>query len=116
MMPGGVWSVFGAFSITLSAIAVFLIPMHVTLITVEKGFKGKMPRTTCRITPAGQEECISVSSGKEASDDAFHRRPTALGVAQQFLTLLFCRNAPTASPVEGCRVIFRIQGDFSVIV
>ena len=23
--------------------------------TVEKGFKGKMPRTTCRITPAGQE-------------------------------------------------------------
>ena len=24
-------------------------------ITVEKGFKGKMPRTTCRITPAGQE-------------------------------------------------------------
>ncbi|MBQ9450692.1 MAG: transcriptional regulator [Bacteroidales bacterium] len=24
-------------------------------IMVEKGFKGKMPRTTCRITPAGQE-------------------------------------------------------------
>jgi len=24
-------------------------------IEVEKGFKGKMPRTTCRITPAGQE-------------------------------------------------------------
>ncbi|MBO4572109.1 MAG: transcriptional regulator [Bacteroidales bacterium] len=24
-------------------------------ITVEKGFKGKMPRTTCRITPQGQE-------------------------------------------------------------
>ena len=23
-------------------------------ITVEKGFKGKMPRTTCRITPQGQ--------------------------------------------------------------
>lgn len=23
-------------------------------ITVEKGFKGKMPRTTCRITPIGQ--------------------------------------------------------------
>lgn len=23
-------------------------------ITVEKGFKGKMPRTTCRITPVGQ--------------------------------------------------------------
>ncbi len=23
-------------------------------ITVEKGFKGKMPRTTCRITPEGQ--------------------------------------------------------------
>ena len=22
-------------------------------ITVEKGFKGKMPRTTCRITPSG---------------------------------------------------------------
>ena len=24
-------------------------------ITVEKGFKGRMPRTTCRITPAGVE-------------------------------------------------------------
>ena len=24
-------------------------------ITVEKGFKGKMPRTTCRMTPAGME-------------------------------------------------------------
>ena len=24
-------------------------------ITVEKGFKGKMPRTTCRITEAGQD-------------------------------------------------------------
>ena len=24
-------------------------------ITVEKGFKGKMPRTACRITPAGAE-------------------------------------------------------------
>lgn len=24
-------------------------------ITVEKGFKGKMPRTTCRITPSGTE-------------------------------------------------------------
>ena len=24
-------------------------------ITMEKGFKGKTPRTTCRITPAGQE-------------------------------------------------------------
>ena len=24
-------------------------------ITVEKGFKGKMPRTTCKITPIGQE-------------------------------------------------------------
>lgn len=23
-------------------------------ITVEKGFKGKMPRTTCRMTPVGQ--------------------------------------------------------------
>lgn len=31
-MVGGMWSVFGAFSITLSAIAVFLVPMHVTLI------------------------------------------------------------------------------------
>ena len=24
-------------------------------ISVEKGFKGKMPRTTCRITPSGAE-------------------------------------------------------------
>ena len=24
-------------------------------ITVEKGFKGKMPRTACKITPTGQE-------------------------------------------------------------
>ena len=24
-------------------------------ITVEKGFRGKMPRTVCRITPAGQD-------------------------------------------------------------
>ncbi|MCR4660046.1 MAG: transcriptional regulator [Bacteroidales bacterium] len=24
-------------------------------ITVEKGFKGKMPRTTCRITPSGTD-------------------------------------------------------------
>ncbi len=24
-------------------------------ITVEKGFRGKMPRTTCRITPSGME-------------------------------------------------------------
>lgn len=24
-------------------------------ITVEKGFRGKMPRTTCRITPSGRE-------------------------------------------------------------
>lgn len=24
-------------------------------ITVEKGFKGKMPRTTCRMTPAGKD-------------------------------------------------------------
>lgn len=33
-MLGNVWAVFGAFSITLSAIAVFLLPMHVTLIIV----------------------------------------------------------------------------------
>ena len=33
-MLGGVWSVFGTFSITLSAIAVFLVPMHITLIIV----------------------------------------------------------------------------------
>ena len=31
-MLSGVWTVFGAFSVTLSAIAVFLLPMHVTLI------------------------------------------------------------------------------------
>ena len=31
-MLGAVWTVFGAFAITLSAIAVFLVPMHVTLI------------------------------------------------------------------------------------
>ena len=24
-------------------------------ITIEKGFNGKMPRTTCRITPSGRE-------------------------------------------------------------
>ena len=33
-MLGGVWGVFGAFAITLSAIAIFLVPMHVTLIIV----------------------------------------------------------------------------------
>ena len=33
-MLSGIWSVFGAFSITLSAIAVFLVPMHITLIIV----------------------------------------------------------------------------------
>ncbi len=33
-MLSGVWRVFGAFAITLSAIAVFLVPMHVTLIIV----------------------------------------------------------------------------------
>jgi len=33
-MLGGIWTVFGAFSVTLSAIAVFLVPMHVTLIIV----------------------------------------------------------------------------------
>ena len=33
-MLGGVWSVFGTFSLTLSAIAVFVVPMHVTLIIV----------------------------------------------------------------------------------
>jgi len=33
-MLGGVWSVFGAFAITLSAIAVFLVPMNITLIIV----------------------------------------------------------------------------------
>ncbi|MBQ9192456.1 MAG: hypothetical protein IJ156_01890 [Bacteroidales bacterium] len=33
-MLGGIWSVFGAFAVTLSAVAVFLVPMHVTLIIV----------------------------------------------------------------------------------
>ena len=33
-MLGGVWSAFGAFSLALSAIAVFVVPMHVTLIIV----------------------------------------------------------------------------------
>ncbi|MBR4233941.1 MAG: hypothetical protein IKR96_05385 [Bacteroidales bacterium] len=33
-MLGNVWTVFGAFALTLSSIAVFLIPMHVTLIIV----------------------------------------------------------------------------------
>jgi len=33
-MLGGVWSVFGAFALTLSTIAVFLVPMHVTLVIV----------------------------------------------------------------------------------
>lgn len=33
-MLGSVWAVFGAFAIALSAIAVFLVPMHVTLIIV----------------------------------------------------------------------------------
>ena len=33
-MLGGIWSVFGVFSITLSAIAVFLVPMHITLVIV----------------------------------------------------------------------------------
>ena len=33
-MLGGVWSVFGTFSLALSAIAVFIVPMHVTLIIV----------------------------------------------------------------------------------
>ena len=33
-MLSGVWRVFGAFAITLSAIAVFLVPMHVTLVIV----------------------------------------------------------------------------------
>jgi len=33
-MLSGVWRVFGAFSVTLSIIAIFLIPMHVTLIIV----------------------------------------------------------------------------------
>ena len=30
-------------------------PTAAGYITVEKGFKGKMPRTTCRITPSGME-------------------------------------------------------------
>ncbi len=33
-MLSGVWSVFGAFAITLSAIAIFLVPMRVSLIIV----------------------------------------------------------------------------------
>ena len=33
-MLSGVWRVFGAFAITLSAVAIFLVPMHVTLIIV----------------------------------------------------------------------------------
>ena len=33
-MLGGVWSVFGAFAVTLSTLAVFLVPMNVTLIIV----------------------------------------------------------------------------------
>lgn len=33
-MLGGVWSVFGTFAIALSAIAISLVPMHVTLIIV----------------------------------------------------------------------------------
>ena len=33
-MLGGVWRVFGAFAITLSAVAIFLVPMRVTLIIV----------------------------------------------------------------------------------
>ena len=33
-MLGGVWSVFGTFAMTLSAIAVFLVPMQVSLIIV----------------------------------------------------------------------------------
>ena len=33
-MLGSVWTVFGAFAITLSVIAIFLVPMHVTLIIV----------------------------------------------------------------------------------
>jgi len=33
-MLSGMWTVFGAFSMTLSAIAVFLVPMNVTLIIV----------------------------------------------------------------------------------
>ena len=33
-MLGGVWGVFGSFAITLSAIAIFLVPMNVSLIIV----------------------------------------------------------------------------------
>ena len=33
-MLGGVWGVFGAFAITLSAVAIFLVPMNVSLIIV----------------------------------------------------------------------------------
>lgn len=33
-MTGGVWTVFGAFSICLSLIAVFAVPMHLTLLIV----------------------------------------------------------------------------------
>ena len=33
-MLGGVWAVFGAFAIAISAIAVCLVPMHVTLVIV----------------------------------------------------------------------------------
>ena len=33
-MLGGVWTVFGTFALTLSAIAVFVVPMHITLIIV----------------------------------------------------------------------------------
>ncbi len=43
-MLGGVWSAFGSFAISLSAIAVFLVPMNVTLIIV---------------TIMGLSECIS---------------------------------------------------------
>ena len=33
-MLGGVWSVYGAFALSLSAVAVFMVPMNVTLIIV----------------------------------------------------------------------------------
>ncbi len=33
-MLGGVWTVFGTFALALSAIAVFVVPMHITLIIV----------------------------------------------------------------------------------
>ena len=33
-MLGGVWGVFGAFAITLSAVAIFLVPMNVSLLIV----------------------------------------------------------------------------------